>query len=440
MFARRSPTVFSEQLLLTFGRNQAIMTSDAPAKESMLPLLPDNQAEEQYQMARLRMPTRSSMQRLYGFTLVAGVFLGFFAGMALDAVTGHAPYYITRQTLMGYLAGLIAPTMTLAVIKAGQVVRRDGARGRLREVWRSVYALAGFLTGIACMAIYSQLPSPPFTVGLSIIVYPIATTLAFPIVASLSDSYETTYRQERRTREIFSRYVSAEIVGRLLAQAEPVTLSGERRLITVLFSDIRGFSKMSQEMAPDDVVRTLNEYFTLMVDIVFRFGGTVDKFMGDGLMVLFGAPLAMNDQAYVAARTAQAMQSAVAEFNLQHTRAGQTSVHIGIGIDSGETVTGNIGSPKRMEYTAIGTPVNNAFFLSKVSGPGETLITPATLPMLGGRIPFEHGPRIALRGSDGETQLYRIPTERHTGQQDPGTDRSPDPERDFPSHQGTKVT
>lgn len=123
-----------------------------------MPVIPDTQAEEQYQMARLRMPTRSSMQRLYGFTMVAGVFLGFFAGMALDAVTGHAPYYITRhyitrQTLMGYLAGLIAPTMTLAVIKAGQLLRRDATGGRLREVWRSVYAVAGFLTGIACMAI-----------------------------------------------------------------------------------------------------------------------------------------------------------------------------------------------------------------------------------------------------------------------------------------------
>ncbi len=118
-----------------------------------MPVIPDTQAEEQYQMARLRMPTRSSMQRLYGFTVVAGVFLGFFAGMALDAVTGHAPYYITRQTLTGYLAGLIAPTMTLAVIKAGQLLRRDATGGRLREVWRSVYAVAGFLTGIACMAI-----------------------------------------------------------------------------------------------------------------------------------------------------------------------------------------------------------------------------------------------------------------------------------------------
>ncbi len=179
----------------------------------------------------------------------------------------------------------------------------------------------------------------------------------------------------------------------------------------MLFSDIRGFSKMSQKMAPDDVVRTLNEYFTLMVDIVFRFGGTVDKFMGDGPMVLFGAPLAIDDQAYIAVRTAQAMQSAVAEFNVQHTRAGRTSLHIGIGIDNGETVTGNIGSPKRLEYTAIGTAVNNAFFLSKVSGPAETLITPATLQMLGGRIPAEQGPRIALRDSDEETQLYRIPTE-----------------------------
>jgi class 3 adenylate cyclase/F0F1-type ATP synthase assembly protein I len=411
------------------------MSIVAPAEEGDVPEMPDSQAEEQYQMARLRLPTRSSMQRLYGFTLVAGVFLGFFAGMALDAVTGHVPYYITRQTLMGYLAGLIAPTMTLAVIKAGQLVRRDSTGARPREVWRSVYAVAGFLTGIVCMAIYSQLPSPPFAVGLSILIYPIATTLAFPIVASLSDSYETAYRQERRTREIFSRYVSGEIVARLLAQAEPVTLSGERRLITVLFSDIRGFSKMSQEMAPDDVVRTLNEYFTLMVDIVFRFGGTVDKFMGDGLLVLFGAPLSMDDQAYVAVRTAQAMQSAVAEFNAQHTRAGQIALHIGIGIDSGDAVTGNIGSLKRLEYTAIGTAVNNASFLSKVSGPGETLVTPATLQMLGGRVSVQQGPHIALRGSVEASQLYLIPSEHPSSQPGFGASLPPVISSDIPSQE-----
>lgn len=397
-----------------------------------MPVIPDPEAEEQYQMARLRMPTRSSMQRLYGFTAVAGVFLGLFAGMALDAVTGHAPYYMTRQTLMGYLAGLIAPTMTLAVIKGGQLLRR-GAGARMQEVWRAVYAVAGFLTGIVCMAIYSQLPSPPFSVGLSILVYPIATTLAFPIVASLSDSFETTYRQERRTREIFSRYVSGEIVQRLLDQAEPVTLSGERRPTTVLFSDIRGFSKMSQEMTPDDVVRTLNEYFTLMVDIVFRFGGTVDKFMGDGLMVLFGAPLAMYDQAYVAVQTALAMQNGVAELNARRALDGRGPLRIGIGIDSGETVTGNIGSPRRLEYTAIGASVNNAFYLSKVTGPSETLITPATLAMLGGRIPTQEGPRIALRGSEVETQLYRIPGDRPAGQPDRDTVRSPHPSGDVQS-------
>jgi class 3 adenylate cyclase/F0F1-type ATP synthase assembly protein I len=395
-------------------------------EEGDLPVMPDSQAEEQYQMARLRMPTRGSMQRLYAFTLVAGVFLGFFAGMALDAVTGHVPYYITRQTLMGYLAGLIAPTMTLAVIKVSQLVRRDAPGGRPREVWRSVYAVAGFLTGIVCMAIYSQLPSPPFAVGLSILIYPIATTLAFPIVASLSDSYETTYRQERRTREIFSRYVSGEIVSRLLAQAEPVTLSGERRPITVLFSDIRGFSKMSQEMAPDDVVGTLNRYFTVMVDIVFRFGGTVDKFMGDGMMVLFGAPLAMDDQAFLAVRTAQAMQNALAQFNAQQASAAQTSLQIGIGIDSGDAVTGNIGSPKRLEYTAIGASVNNAFFLSKLAGPGETLVTPVTLSMLYGRIPAQQGPRIALRGALDETQLYLIPADLPSSRHDSSAALQPD--------------
>lgn len=365
--------------------------------------------ENHFLMAQLRMPTRSSAKRLYAFTLLAAVILGFMAGMALDAVSGNAPYYILRQTLMGLFAGLIAPTIALLLRRWGPLIIKNPALRYSPAMWQANYAASGFLTGILVMYIYTLLPAPPLPVGFSIIVYPIATTVAFPIVASMVDTFETTSLKERRTREIFAKYVSGQVVERLLAQREPVTLSGERRIITVLFSDIRGFSKMSQEMTAEEVVSTLNEYFTRMIDIVFEYQGTVDKFLGDGLMVLFGAPLDLGDEPYRAVLAAQAMQRALTELNATRAERGKSPLAIGIGLDTGETVTGNIGSPRRLEYTAIGVPVNNAFYLAKVSGPGDTLITPATQAQLQGRIPVTPWQHLALKGSPEEIQIYRVP-------------------------------
>jgi len=354
------------------------------------------------------LPTRSSIQRLWAFAVLSGTLLGFSAGMGLDAISGHAPYYMTRQTLMGFLAGFIAPMMALMVARLAPYVMPVPMPSRMRGYRHAMYGIAGFLTGLVCMVIYMNLPAPPVPVGASVIIYPIAATLVFVPVATFADSYEETSRQERRTRDIFSRYVSSQIVERMLAQSAPVTLSGERRVITVLFSDIRGFSRLSQEMSPDAVVGTLNEYFTLMVDLVFQYGGTIDKFLGDGLMVLFGAPLALGDEAFRAVQAAQAMQRSLADLNAQRATRAQPPLAIGIGIDSGEAVTGNIGSPKRLEYTAIGVVVNNASHLSKLSGPGETLITPSTLSLVQGRVSAEPWRSVVLRGSDVETQIYRV--------------------------------
>jgi len=133
----------------------------------------------------------------------------------------------------------------------------------------------------------------------------------------------------------------------------------------MLASDIAGFSTLSQEMEAEDLVALLNQYFAQMVDIVLDHGGNIDKFQGDGLLVVFGAPVPVEDSAQRAVHAASDMLRAIEEMNIPRARVGDPLLEVGIGLDSGYVVAGNIGSERRLEYRLIGVPVNNAAYLSK---------------------------------------------------------------------------
>jgi adenylate cyclase len=139
-----------------------------------------------------------------------------------------------------------------------------------------------------------------------------------------------------------------------------VSLGGQSLPVTVLFSDIRGFTSISEQMDPQRVVALLNEYFTEMVDIVMNEGGVVDKYIGDAIMAIFGAPVPKPDDAVNAVRAAVKMRRALADLNERLVARGQPALRTGIGIHTGEVVAGNIGSERRMEYTVIGDAVNLA--------------------------------------------------------------------------------
>ncbi|UCD23287.1 MAG: FHA domain-containing protein, partial [Gemmatimonadota bacterium] len=152
----------------------------------------------------------------------------------------------------------------------------------------------------------------------------------------------------------FQRYFAPNIAEQIAGQEGAVQLGGTKRPVVVFFSDIRGFTPMSETMGPDDIATLLNEYFTEMVEIVFEHGGTLDKFMGDAIMALWGAPIAHNDDADRAITAAIEMQSVLAKLNVKWAAEGRQRVEIGIGIDYYEVFAGNIGSDRRLEYTVIG--------------------------------------------------------------------------------------
>lgn len=209
-------------------------------------------------------------------------------------------------------------------------------------------------------------------------------------------------------KNTFERYVSKELAHEILQHKEELQLGGEEKEVTILFSDLRGFTSLSEKLAPAEVVSLLNTYFTGMIEVITSHQGMVDKFIGDAIMALFGAPIRRGDDPLQAVRCGLEMQRQMQSLNEVRISQGLPPLIMGIGINTGAVVAGNIGSIHRMEYTVIGDTVNVASRLEGASRSGDVLITEATYLKVKDAVRVTRLEPMIFKGKSSQINIYRV--------------------------------
>lgn len=243
---------------------------------------------------------------------------------------------------------------------------------------------------------------------------PMLIVLSLNLAGSIYHAYRWAEGEKRRLREVFSRYLPPQVLEGVLSSLGDTPLGGRRVDATVLFADLRGFTSMSEFMPPEEVVSILNQYLGAMSAEVAKRGGALDKFTGDGVMAIFGAPMEQPDHPIRAVETAMAIRQGVA---LLPGAPGLRGV--GIGVASGEVLAGHIGSWWRMDYTVIGDAVNLAARLEKMAEPGQILLGDSTAQAVRGQIPLCSLSPVRLPGKRDLVRVWTVCDEEHTTKEQP---------------------
>jgi adenylate cyclase len=240
------------------------------------------------------------------------------------------------------------------------------------------------------------------------------------VAAQTAIAVENARAHERLAREEvaranYSRFLPEYVVKQMLENPESFKLGGVSQTITILFADIRGFTRISEHANPEKIVSLLNRYFSAMTDIIFAHGGTLDKYLGDGLMALFGAPTATPDDASNALNAAVAMQRRLLGINRELRDEGFAEIGVGMGLHTGEVVVGYIGSERRSEYTAIGDTVNTSSRLESNAKGGEILISDATAKAARSRYKLQPREAIMVKNRQQPVMLWEVDWQKASG-------------------------
>lgn len=240
------------------------------------------------------------------------------------------------------------------------------------------------------------------------------------VAAQAAVAVENARAHERLAREEvaranYSRFLPEYVVKQMLENPESFKLGGVSQTITILFADIRGFTRISEHAPPEKIVGLLNRYFSAMTDIIFAHGGTLDKYLGDGLMALFGAPTATPDDASNALNAAVAMQRRLLGINRELRDEGFQEIGVGMGLHTGEVIVGYIGSDRRSEYTAIGDAVNTSSRLESNARGGEILISDATAKAAHSRYTLHPREPIMVKNREQPVALWEVDWQKASG-------------------------
>lgn len=214
--------------------------------------------------------------------------------------------------------------------------------------------------------------------------------------------------EAEKKRASFNRFLSPAVVDKIMSDERDVELGGEKRVVATMYCDIRGFTPLSEGLTPDELVDLLNSHFTALTEIVFKYQGTLDKYIGDEIMALFGAPFSMGNDLENAVRAGVAMQLKMTEMNLEREAKGQPRVEVGIGINSGEVFSGYIGSPDRLDYTVIGDKVNVAARFCSTAKAGQVIIGQSTYDEVKDIVIADSIGEVALKGKSMKMQAYNV--------------------------------
>ena len=223
-----------------------------------------------------------------------------------------------------------------------------------------------------------------------------------------NEAHAQLERANRFIRKTFGRYLSDEIVNTILESPNGLSLGGEKRVVTIMMTDLRGFTSIGERLPAEGVVKMLNIYLEVMTEIILRYEGTIDEFIGDAILAIFGAPILRGDDAQRAVACAVEMQLAMKEVNAKNREAGYPDVEMGIGINTGELVVGNVGSSKRTKYGVVGRHVNLTSRIESYTIGGQILISESTLKACSGIIRVDGQEEVMPKGVIDPIVIYDV--------------------------------
>ena len=320
-------------------------------------------------------------------------------------VTGVQPQIILSRSILDRIRNVHEPIL---ITDAGTDERFTGSESMIVSGLRS--AMCAPLTGVSgalfgVLYVDNMEKAAAFTQEEMNVFAVIATQAAAAIDNALSHEQIAGQAIQQRALE---RFLSPEVVELIAQDPQGIRLGGVNQKVTVLFADIRGFTSLSEKMAPEEVVELLNEYFTRVTEIIFDHSGTLDKYLGDGFMAIFGAPFSKGTDAANAMRAATAIQRMVQEMNRDSEARHWPKLAVGIGVNTGIATAGNIGSPRRLDYTVIGDVVNVASRLMANAESGQVLVSQATSEEIADAFSLSPLPPLKVKGKAEALSVFAL--------------------------------
>ena len=318
--------------------------------------------------------------------------------------------FMFQWTLGGFVASGAVMVWSMVALLGSLTFQNT----RLGVTWLAAYLALTVLSGIVDSATkrFAMAAPPGITTVLFVLNISVVSAIVFGLtVYFLAKREEAKVKVAEMTsvlKKMFGRYLSTEVMNSLIENPSALELGGERRTVTIMMSDLRGFTAISERLEPERVVQMLNAYFEVMVELVLKYNGTINEIIGDALLIVFGAPQEMPDRAPRAIACAIEMQNAMAEVNLQNRRQGLPQLQMGIGLNEADVIVGNIGSSRRSKYAVVGSGVNMTGRIESYTVGGEILISESVRQAAGDVLRIDGQRDVLPKGAEAPLRIYEV--------------------------------